>query len=88
MKNLTDDELITMAYSEVKKIDINFWAQVVISVFLIAQSGLLIFNLVPIFSFSFLWILFFCLYIFHKQKSKKSEIKLQEILDELTSRNI
>jgi len=88
MKNLTDDELLTMAYSEVKKMDTHLWSQITISVFLIAQSGLLIFNLVPLGLFVFLWILFFCLYIFHKHKSKKSEIKLQEILDELTSRNI
>ena len=33
MKNLTDDELITMAYSEVKKIDTHLWSQVAISVF-------------------------------------------------------
>jgi len=88
MKNLTDDELITMAYSEVKKIDTHLWSQVAISVFLIAQSGLLIFNFVSVGLFAVLWVLFIGLYLFHNKKSKKSEIKLQEILDELTSRNI
>ena len=86
MKEFTDDELITMAYSEVKKMDIHLWSQLIISVFLIAQSGLLFFNFVSVWVFAVLWVLFFCLYVFHKHKSKKSEIKLQEILDELTLR--
>lgn len=88
MKEFTDDELITMAYSEVKKMDTHLWSQLIISVFLIAQSGLLFFDFVSLGFFTVLWILFFCLYIFHKNKSKKSEIKLQEILDELTSRQL
>lgn len=88
MKEFTDDELITMVYSELKKMDIHFWSQIIISVFLMVQSGLLFFNLVSIGLFVVLWVLFFCLYMFHKHKSKKSEIKLQEILDELTSRQI
>jgi len=86
MKEFTDDELITMAYSEIKKMDIHFWSQIIISVFLIVQLGLLIFNLVSVNLFTFLWVLFFCLYLVHNKKSKKSEIKLKEILDELTSR--
>lgn len=86
MKEFTEDELITMAYSEVKKMDTHLWSQIIISVFLIIQSGLLFFSLVSFGIFTFLWVLFFCLYLFHKHKSKKSEIKLQEILDELTSR--
>lgn len=88
MKNLTDDELITMAYSEVKKMDTHSWSQIIISVFLIAQSTLLFFSLVSIGLFAVLWVLFMGLYLFHNKKSKKSEIKLQEILDELTSRQL
>lgn len=87
MKEFTDDELITMAYSEVKKMDTHLWSQVIINVFLVAQSGLLIFNFVSIGLFTVLWILFMGLYLFHNKKSKKAEMKLQEILDELTSRN-
>lgn len=86
MKEFTDDELITMAYSEVKKMDVHLWSQIIISVFLIAQSGLLIFNFVSVGLFVVLWVLFMGLYLFHNIKSKKSEIKLQEILEELTSR--
>ena len=86
MKEFTDDELITMAYSEVKKMDTHLWSQIIISVFLIIQSGLLFFSLVSFGLFVVLWVLFMGLYLFHNKKSKKSEIKLQEILDELTSR--
>lgn len=88
MKNLTDDELITMAYSEVKKMDTHLWSQIIISVFLIAQSALLFFSLVSFGLFAILWVLFFCLYMFHKHKAKKSENKINEILNELTSRDI
>ena len=87
MKNLTDKQLIDLAYSEVNKMDIHSWSQIIISIFLIIQLGLLIFNLISVVIFTFLWVLFFCLYMFHTRKSKKSEIKLQEILDELTSRD-
>jgi hypothetical protein len=88
MKEFTDDELITMAYSEVKKMDIHLWSQIIISGFLLVQGGLLFFSLVSFGLFVVLWVLFMGLYLFHKHKSKKSEIKLQEILDELTSRQI
>lgn len=86
MKEFTDEELITMAHSEVKKMDIHLWSQIVISIFLIIQSGLLIFNLISLSIFVLFWSLFMVLYLIHNKKVKKSEIKIQEILDELTSR--
>lgn len=88
MKEFTDEELVTMAFSEIKKMDTHLWSQIIISVFLIAQSVLLFFSLVSIGLFAVLWVLFMGLYLFHNKKSKKSEIKLREILDELTSREI
>ena len=88
MKELSDEDLITMAFSEIKKMDTNFWSQMILSVLCIVESVLLIFGLISIGVFAVFWFLFMGLYILHNKKSKKSEIKLQEILDELTSREI
>lgn len=88
MKNLKDGELIDLAHREIKKMDINFYAQMILCVLCLIESTLLLFGLIPITVFLVFWALFMGLYIFHNKKSKKSEIKIQEIIDELTSRNI
>lgn len=88
MKDLKDGELIDLAHSEIKKMDINFYAQIIFSVLCIIESTLLLFGLISITVFAVFWVLFMCLYVIHNKKSKKSQIKIQEIIDELTSRNI
>ena len=88
MKELKDGELIDLAHSEIKKMDINFYAQMILCVLCITESALLFFGLISITVFAVFWALFMGLYLFHNKKSKKSEIKIQEIIDELTSRNI
>lgn len=88
MKNLTDSELIDMAYVEVRKIDIHAWSQIVIGILGVIQSILLIFNFTNILLFCIFWLSIVGIYIFHTKKIKESEIKLQEILNELTSRDI
>jgi len=87
MKDLTDEELINNAYIEVKKIDIHCWTQIVISLLMVIESAFLIFQIINVWTFTFFWVLFLCFYLIHRNKSKKSEIKLQNIIDELTSRN-
>ena len=88
MKELKDGELIDLAYSEIKKMDIHSWSQIVISLLVIVQAIFLVFDIITLLSYGFIWIVFLFLYLFHRNKIKKSEIKMQEILDELTSRNI
>ena len=88
MKDLKDGELIDLAHSEIKKMDINFYAQIIFSVLCIIESTLLLFGLISITVFAVFWALFMGLYVIHNKKSKKSQIKIQEIIDELTSRNI
>jgi hypothetical protein len=88
MKEFTEDELITMAYSEVKKMEINFYTQMILCVLCLIESTLLFFGLISITTFVVFWPLFIGLYLLHNKKSKKSEIKIQEIIDELTSRGI
>jgi hypothetical protein len=88
MKNLTDSELIDMAYIEVRKMDINAWSQIVISILGIIQSILLIFNLTTVLFFVIFWVLIVGIYILHTIKIKECELKVQKILDELTSRDL
>ena len=88
MKNLTDSELLDMAYIEVRKIDVNDWSQIVISILGIIQSILLIFNLTTVLFFVIFWVLIVGIYILHTKKIKECELKIQEILDELTSRDL
>jgi hypothetical protein len=88
MKNLTDSELIDMAYIEVRKMDTHCWSQIVISILGIMQSILLIFNLTNVLFFIIFWFLMVGIYIFHTKKIKECEKKIEEILNELTSRDI
>ena len=88
MKELKDGELIDLAYGEIKKMDIHSWSQIVISLLVIVQAIFLVFDIITLISYGFIWVVFLFLYLFHRNKIKKSEIKMQEILDELTSRNI
>lgn len=87
MKEFTDEELITMAFSEIKKMDIHLWSTIVISILMIIESSFLIFSLIPIWVFIIFWSLFMLLYLFHNNKAKKSEKKINKILNELTSRD-
>jgi hypothetical protein len=88
MKNLTDSELIDMAYIEVRKMDTHAWSPIVISILGIIQSILLIFNLTTVLFFVIFWVLIVGIYILHTKKIKECELKIQEILDELTSRDL
>lgn len=88
MKEIKDDELIDLAHNELKKWQINFWAQMILCVLCLAESTLLFFGLISITVFAILWFIFIGLYLFHNKKSKKFEMKIKEIIDELQSRNI
>ena len=88
MKELSENELLQLAQSETKKMDMHLWSQIILSILVIIQATFLIFDIIS-FNFYFcIWLIFMVLYVFHNKKIKKSEIKMQEILDELTSRNI
>ena len=86
MKELKDGELIDLAYGEIKKMDIHNWSQIVISLLVIVQAIFLVFDIITLITYGFIWLVFLFLYLFHRNKIKKSEIKMQEILNELTSR--
>lgn len=88
MKELTDGELIDLANNQIKIMDKNLISQIILSILVIIQATFLIFDIISVNFYFCIWIIFMVLYVFHNKKIKKSEIKMQEILDEFTSRNI
>ena len=88
MKELTDGELIDLANNQIKIMDKNLISQIILSILVIIQATFLIFDIISVNFYFCIWLIFMVLYVFHNKKIKKSEIKMQEILDEFTSRNI
>jgi uncharacterized membrane protein YciS (DUF1049 family) len=86
MKELKDGELIDLANDEIKKMDVHIWSSIIVSCLIVVESLFLILNMVPIFFYVTLWVIFMVLYFVHRIKIKKSEKKIEEIMNELTSR--
>jgi len=88
MKEFTDNELFELAHSQIKIGDKHFFLQTIITILILTQSTFFILNIISIYFFGPIWLVCIVLYLFHRKKIKKSEIKVQEILDELKSRNL
>jgi len=88
MKELTDNELFKLAYKQIKIGNRHFISQTVITVLILIQATFLILDIISIYFYGPMWLVCMWLYLFHRKKIKNSEIKVQEILNELTSRNL
>ena len=88
MKELTDRELIDLANKEIKTMDKHIISQIILSILVIVQAIFLILGMVSVNIYFCIWLASMGLIIFHRNKIKNTEIKAQEIIDELTSRNI
>ena len=88
MKELSENELLQLAQSEVKKMDIHLWSQMIIVILIITQVIFVFTQIISGWTYFFMWIALMILYFIHRLKVKKLEIKVQEILDELKSRDI
>lgn len=88
IKNYSDSELLQMARDEVKKMDIHLWAQMVISIILVSQAIFMLSGIISFITYFFMLTILLVIYLFHKNRAKKSEFKIQEIIDELTNREI
>lgn len=88
MKELTDRELIDLANKQIKTMDKHLISQFILCTLIIIQAIFLIFDIISINFYFCVWIISMGLYIFHRKRIKNTEIKVQEIVDELTSRNI
>jgi len=88
MKELTDNELFELAYNQIKIGDKHLILQTIITILILIQGTFLILDIISIYFYGPMWLVCMGLYLFHRKKIKNSEIKVQEILDELTSRNL
>lgn len=88
MKDLTDSQLIDMIYENLENADKHMYVNIVLTIIAIIQSVLLIFNLVGVFSFVSVYVLCLIFYLYHQKKSEKYMKTIDELLKELTSRDI
>jgi|688.fasta_scaffold1095670_2 hypothetical protein len=88
MKELSENELLQLAQSETKKMDMHLWSQMVIIILIITQVIFVFAEIISVLTFFFMWLGLMFLYHIHRSKTKKAEIKMQEFLDELTNRGI
>jgi uncharacterized membrane protein len=86
MKNLTDSELLAVAYKNLAIADKHLYSTIILAIVGLVQSVLLIFEFVNIFSFLIVYPISFLLYLYHKKKQEKYMKIVDEALEELTSR--
>jgi len=85
MKDLNDQELLDLAYNEIRKMDIHIISTVIFVIALVAEFILAFLQIIvlPVF-----FIFLFAIIYYHNQRFKKCEKRVEEILNELTSRDI
>jgi hypothetical protein len=88
MKELSENELLQLAQSETKKMDMHLWSQMVIIILIITQVIFVFAEIISVLTFFLMWFGLMFLYHIHRSKTKKAEIKMQEFLDELTNRRL
>lgn len=86
MKDLTDRELLDLANEQFKIMDNNLFSQITLCLLIVIQATLLILEMISIYFYVPIWLVCMVLYFFHRKKVKSAEIKVQEIIDEFTSR--
>lgn len=86
MKNLTDSELLDLAYEKLAIADKHMYSSIVLVIIGLIQSILLLFSFVNIFSFLIVYPISFLLYLYHRKKQEKYMNIVNEVLEELTSR--
>jgi hypothetical protein len=86
MKNLSNDELLDLAWSNISKADNHINASIVLVLLSLIQSLLLIFGVVNIVGFLLVYVPSFCLYLYHKHKGDKYLKTTYEVIAEITSR--
>jgi len=87
MKELKDQELLDLAYNEIRKMDIHIISTVIFVVLLVFEFILAFLQIISLpILFLFLSAIII-LYYYHSQRFKKCEKRIEQIIDELTSRN-
>lgn len=86
MKDLTNEELLELAWGNLDKADRHMYASIVLVSVSLIQSLLLIFSVVHIVGFLLVYIPSFSLYLYHKHKGDKHLKIVDQAIVELTSR--
>jgi hypothetical protein len=86
MKDLTNDELLDLAWDNIDNADRHTRASIVLVVLSLIQSILLMFSIVNILGFLLVYVPSICLYLYHKSKSDRYLKIVNEAIMELTSR--
>jgi hypothetical protein len=86
MKDLTNEELLELAWGNLHKADTHMYASIVLVLVSLVQSLLLIFSIVHIVGFLLVYIPSICLYLYHKNKGDKYLKIANEVIAELISR--
>ena len=87
MKNLTDSELLDLAYKKLEIADKHAYSSVVLVLISLIQVLLLIFDYIGVLGFILIYPLSFGFYLYHKIKSEKYMNMVDDILQELISRD-
>ncbi len=88
MKNLTDSELLDLAYKKLEIADKHTYSSLVLVLLGVIQVLLLIFGYIGALGFILIYPVSFGFYIYHKIKSEKYMNMVDEILQELISRDV
>ena len=87
MKNLSDDELFNLANKYLDKNKNHSVSAIILSIFGIVQSVFFILGKINYVVYLVVTIIFYTFAYYHLSASKKSLKKIDEILEELNSRN-
>jgi len=88
MKNLTDSELLALAHKNLAIADKHRYSTIILLVLAIAQAIFLFINLITITPYLIITILSYILYFYHRKKQEKYMKIVDEVLEELTSREV
>jgi len=88
MKDLNDQELLDLVYNEIRKMDIHIISTIIFVIALVIEFILVFLQVILLPVFFILFFAVLILYYYHSQNFKKCEKRIEEILNELTSRDI
>ena len=88
MKDLKNDDLFDLAYSELKKMEKNTFITTILCIIVLIQSLFVLSTGKWIFYSICLDVVCFLLYIYHDLKYKKGDELLKEVLEELDKREL
>jgi Flp pilus assembly protein TadB len=88
MKELNDQELFGLVHKEIRKMDIHIISTLIFVILMVTEIILLFLQMIPVTIYFIIVLVVLILYYYNNQKFKKCEKRIDEILKELTSREL